>query len=99
FSRTVRAMRREKGHRLVAPVVQAAWGSVLGIELKNRQQLHGGNAQGLEVWDLFHQSGVSAALCRRDARAGMAREAADVKLVDNGLDERALERRGPRPIV
>ena len=55
----------------------------------DRQQLHGRDAEVLQVGDLLDQPGVGAALVRRDARVGVARKAADVHLVDHGFGERA----------
>ena len=94
----IRVMRREERDRLVAPVVDAACRRLLRIELEHRQELDGGDAQVLEVRNLFDQA-------RRRCRAspaetpelGWLREAAHVQLVDDRLGERpsAAARRLP----
>ena len=89
-------MRREERDRLVAPVVRPAWRRRLRIELEHRQELHGGDAQILEIRNLLDQSGVGSARRGGDARARMPGEAAHVQLVDHRLDERA-DRRGASP--
>ena len=97
--RTVGVMRGEERDRLVSPVVHASWRRVLGVELKHRQQLHRRDAEVHEVRDLLDQPGVGASLPGRDARARVAREAAHVKLVDQRLGERPIERRIALPVV
>ena len=60
-------MRREERDGRIAPVVRLARRAVLRVELEHRQQLHCGDAQIFEVWDLFDHSSVCAALLGRDA--------------------------------
>ena len=91
LARAVRVMRRKERDRLVSPVVHAARRRMLRIELKHRQQLHGGDAQVLQVGNLLDQAGVGPSLPGRHPGAGMPGEAADVKLVDDRLGERAAE--------
>ena len=95
--RTVGVMRREERDRLVAPVVHAAGRAVLRIELEDWQQLYGGDAEILEIRNLVDQAGIGPALVDGDPGARMPGEAADVKLVDDGLGDRAAERRDRLP--
>src|ERR1700722_5275111 len=92
-------MRGEKRYRRIAPVVYLSERSVLHVKLEDRQQLDGGNAELLEIRNLFDQAGISAALIRRDSGAGMPREASHVHLVNNGAGRRVAERRVALPIV
>ena len=91
-------MRREERDRLVAPVVHAARRRILRIELKHRQQLHGRDAQVLQVRNLLDQAGVGPSLLAPPG-AGMLGEAADVKLVDDRLGEGPSNRRIAFPVV
>ena len=59
--RAVGVMRREERYRLVAPVVHAA-GRGLRIELLDRQELDGCNAEVLQIGDFLDQAGIGAAL-------------------------------------
>ena len=99
LSGAVGMMRREERDRLVPPVVHATARRILRIELEDGQQLHGGDAEVLEVGDLLDQPGIRAALPGRHPGAFVAGEAAHVELVDHGLGERALERLVPFPVV
>ena len=62
-------------------------------------QRTGGFGSGREVGDLLDQSSVCTALRGRDARAGMAREAAHMELVDHGLGKGPLERQTAVPVI
>ncbi len=93
----VRGLGGEEGHRLVAPEVaqrlageQVAARVVALLELRDRHQLDGGDAQLLEVRDLLDDAAEGAGV--RDSRARVTREAADVDLVDHGVGERDAER-------
>ena len=89
LARAVRLVRREERDRRVAPVVDLARRTVLGVELEHRQQFDRGDAELLEVRNLLDQAGVGAARLLADAGARMAGEAADVHLVDDGARRRA----------
>jgi hypothetical protein len=78
--RAVGAVRREQRDRGVAPVVDAARGRILRVELEDREQLDGRHAESLQVRDLPDQAGIGAGLPGRHARARMAGEAAHVDL-------------------
>ena len=58
-------MRREERDRRIAPVVDLARRTVLGIELKDRQQFDGGDPELLEVGNLLDQTGVGPAAANR----------------------------------
>ena len=92
-------MRRKEGDRGVAPVVDQATRAVLGIELKHRQQLDGGDAQSLEVRDLLDHAGISAAALLGDAGALVAREPSHVHLVHDGPSGRSPEWRVTFPVI
>ena len=96
--RAVRAVRREPGDRLVAPVVRAV-GCGLGVELLHRHQLDRLDAEVDEIRNLLDEPGVGAALGRRDARVWVPREPGHVHLVDHRIDKRPLERRVALPVV
>jgi hypothetical protein len=55
----VRPVRREKRHRLVAPVVRPTAGRVLGVELEHRQQLDRGDAEVDQIRDPVDEAGVA----------------------------------------
>ena len=87
----------EEGHRLVAPEVaqrlageQVAARVVALLELRDRHQLDGGDAQLLEVRDLLDDAAEGAGV--RDTRARVTGEAADVDLVDHRVGERHVQR-------
>src|SRR5205807_7831206 len=83
----------------IAPVVDLSGGTILGIELKYRQQLHGGNAKRLKIRDLLDQAGVSAARLLPDPRTRMARETAHVHLVNDGACGGLAQRLVSLPVV
>ena len=93
--RAVRLMWREERNGGIAPVVRLARRAILRVELEHRQQLHRGDAQILEVGNLFDQSRIGTALLGRDTRAGMARKAPHMQLVNHGLGKGPLKRRSP----
>ena len=92
LERAVAVVRGEVGDRVVAPVI-----AVGGVELEYRQQLDRADAQVDQVGDLLLQRGERSGTS--DFRAGRAREAADVELVDDRLLERARERPVALPVV
>src|SRR6185369_672357 len=83
--RAVGLMRRKEGNRRITPVIDAARRTILRVELKHRQQLDRRDAQVLEVRNFLDQASVGATLRLCDAGTGMAGEAPDVHLVDDGL--------------
>ena len=99
LARAVRLVRREERDRRVAPVVDLARRAILGVELEHRQQFHRGDAELLEIRDLLDQAGVRAARLLADAGTRMAREAADVHLVDDGARGRPAQRHVALPVV
>src|SRR5579863_5971592 len=78
LTRTVGLVRREKRNRRIAPVVDQPGRAILGIELKDRQQLNRGNSKLLEVWNLLNQSCKSAAYVFGNTRTRVASEASHV---------------------
>ena len=63
LARAIGRVRREERDRRVAPIIDLARRGILRIELKDGQQLDGGDAEFLEVGDLLDQAGIGAALC------------------------------------
>ena len=79
---------RREGDAVVAPEVpqplaglRVGEGTIVLVELVDRQQFDGGDAQLFQIGDLLDQPGKVPGL--RDAGGGMAGEAADVQLVDD----------------
>jgi hypothetical protein len=97
--RAIAVVRREKRERLIPPIVPKPRGTILFVEGKNRQKLDGGDAEILEIGNLFDQPGIGAALRRGDARARMPGEAADMHLVDDRVRERPSQGRIVLPVV
>ena len=89
----------EERHGLVAPVVHHARGARLDVELKHWQQLDRRNAQRAQIRDLLYQAGVGAAHSFVHARVRVAREPADVHLVDDRARRRQIERGVAFPVV
>ena len=81
--RAVGLVRREERDRRVAPVVDLSRRTVVGVELKHRQQFDGRDAELLQIGNLLDQAGVGAARLLGDAGTRMPSEAADVHLVDD----------------
>ena len=77
-------MRREERNRRVAPIVNLARRTVLGIELENRQQLDRRNPELFQIGNLLDQAGIRSTQVFLEAGARMPGEAADVHLVDDG---------------
>ena len=97
--RAVRPVWREQRNGCIAPVVRLARRAILRVELEHRQQLHRGDAQILEVGNLFDQSRICTALLDRNTRAAMASKAPHMQLVNHGLGKGPLERPIAFPIV
>ena len=95
----VGAVGREERDRLVAPVVGPVARRVVGVEREHRQQLDGGDAEVDEVRDLLDEARVGPAPSRVHPAARVSGEALDVRLVDHGLRERAIERPVALPVV
>ena len=95
--RAVRLMRRKERDRRIAPVVDLARRTILGIELKYRQQFHGGDAELLKVRNLLDQSCIGAAVCSLDAGTWVAREPADVHFVNDGPSRGPIAAGRPPP--
>ena len=92
-------MGREEGHGRITPVVHQSGGTVLGIELEHRQELHGRDAQPLKIRNLFDEAGERAACPVREAGARVTGEAAHVHLVHDRPRRRPLERGIALPVV
>jgi len=92
-------MRDEERDGCVAPIVDQSGRAILGIELKDREQLDRSDAELLEVGDFCNQAGVSATQFLDETRAGMTREAANVRLVDDCPRIRTFQRRVAFPVV
>ena len=99
LARAVGRVRREEGDRRVAPVVRLAGRAILGVELKDGQQLDGGDAEFLQIGNLLDQAGIGAALRLGHAGAGMAGETAHVHLVNDRPRGRPAQRRVAFPVV
>ena len=99
--RAVRLVRREERHRLVAPVVDATVPrrDGLHVELENRQQLHRGHAQLLQVRNLLDQAGVGAPRGSRHARARVPGEPTHVHLVHHRPRRRGVQGQVAFPVV
>jgi hypothetical protein len=95
----ISVMGREEGQWRVAPVVDAPRRTVLSIELEHGQKLYCGDAQSLEIWNLFDEPCERASRLFADTGARMAGEAAHVQFVDNGLRRGVLQWRIAPPVV
>ena len=62
LARAVRLVRRKERDGRIAPVIDMSRRAILSIELEDRQKFYGGDAEILEIRDLFDQPGVCAAL-------------------------------------
>lgn len=91
-------MRGEERHRTVAPVVHKAGWGVVGVEGQHRHQLHGGDAQRLQVRDLLDQSGVRTRQAPVDPAVRVHRESAHMQFVDDRARETSLEGRIALPV-
>jgi hypothetical protein len=92
-------MRGEERDRLVAPVVREAGRRILRIVLEDGEQLDGRHAEVREIGNLLDETRVRAASRRRDARARVPREPADMQLVDDRVGERSAGRAIVFPVV
>ena len=99
LARAVGRVRREERNRRIAPVIDFSRRAILGIELEDRQQFDGGDAEFLEIGNLLDQTGIGAASVLGDAGTGMAGESAHVHLVDDGPGGGPFQRRITFPIV
>ena len=81
--RAVGLVRREERNRRVAPIVNLARRTILGIELENRQQLDRGNAELFQIGNVFDQAGIGSSQIFLQAGARMPSEAPDMHLVDD----------------
>ena len=97
--RTVAGMGSEKRDRRISPVIDQARRTVLPVELEHRKQLHRGDPEILQVWDLLDHARIGPSPLRGDPGARMPREAGDVHLVDHGRREGPAQRRVTLPIV
>src|SRR5262249_16254728 len=100
----VRCFWRCKSDRVVTPEVAVALTglrvderALVLVELVNRQEFDCGYAERFQVRDFLGQSRERSRM--RDARGGMAGEAADVQLIDNRFLMRHERRRVVAPIV
>jgi hypothetical protein len=98
-ARAVSLVRSEERDRRITPVVDLARRTILGIELKHRQQLHRGDPELLEIRDLLDQARERAAGLLADPGAGMAGEAAHMHLIHDGLGRRPPQRGVAFPVV
>ena len=95
----VAAVGREEGHGVVAPVIGADGFGAVGLfdgELVDGHQLDRGDAERFQVRNFFDDAGVRAGLIDVARRA--AREAADVRFVDDRFGERPAEMAVALPI-
>ena len=73
-------VRGEEVQRHIAPGIP-----FLGVVLKDRHQLDDGDAQFLEVRNLFNEARVGAAGLRRDPGIRVLGESLDMQFVDDGV--------------
>ncbi len=92
-------VRGEKGHGAVTPVVGEPLWCILGIELEHRQQLDGGDAEGLQVGDLLDKPEIGAAQRRINPRAGGFGKPPQMQLIDHRAGERVGGQLVPFPVV
>ena len=92
-------MGREEGHGRIAPVVHQPRGAILRVELEHRQELHGRDAQPLEVGNLLDEARERAARLFREAGARVTGEAAHMHLVHDRPRRGPLERGIALPVV
>ena len=92
-------MGREEGHGCIAPVVHQPRGAILRVELEHRQELHGRDAQPLEVGNLLDEARERAARLFREAGARVTGEAAHMHLVHDRPRRGPLERGIALPVV
>src|SRR5690242_2640512 len=92
-------MRRKKRNGRVAPVVDQSMRTVLGIELKHRQQLNRCNAQLLKIRNLFDETSVGAGCRGMYTRIGVTSESSHVKFIDHGSGTGSVQRRVPLPVI
>ncbi len=97
--RAVRLMRREERDRRVAPVIDESRRRVLGVELKHRQELDGGDPEVAEIRNLLDEPGKRAARLLGHAGARMAGEPSDVHLVHDRVRGGPSQRRVALPVV
>ena len=95
-------MRREEAHGAVAPEVaeperRRRRGDVLRIEREHRQELDVGDPERFEIRNFLDETAKRAGAL--DAGRRVARVARDVKLVDDGVVQRPLERPVALPVV
>ena len=95
-------VRGEEAVGAVAPVILESQvcgfgGDVLGVEGHDRHQLHMGDAEVLEIGDLFDQGSVGSRV--GDPGGWVAGEAGQVHLVDHRLVERRMEPVVTLPVV
>ncbi len=98
-ARHVAAVGREERHGVVAPVVRADRLGAVGFfdrELVDRHQLDRRDTERFQIRNFFDDAGVGAGLLDVARRA--AREAADVRFVDDRFGERAAEMAVALPI-
>ena len=95
----VRSVRGEVGNRLVAPVVRPSGGRGEPIELEHRQQFDRADTKVDQVRDPLDEPGVGATPSVGHARVRVRGEAAHVRLVDDRVVERPIERAVALPVV
>ena len=98
-TRAVAGVGGEERDRRIPPVVDQARRAILPIELEHGHELDRGDPEILEIRDLLDHSRVGAAQSRRDARAGVPREARHVHLVDHRGGEGPAEGGVALPVV
>ena len=84
LTRAVRLVRRKERNRCIAPVIDRPCGAILSVELEDRQQFDGGDAELLKIRNLLDQTGVRAAVLSGTPELGCGREPAHVHLVNDG---------------
>ena len=88
--RTVSLVRGEEGHRRIPPIVAQSGGAVLGIELKDREKLHGGNSQVGKVGNFFDEPGKVPRFSLATPGARVVGEATHMQFIDYRLGKGAF---------
>lgn len=89
----------QKRHRRIPPVVHPLGRTILGIELEDRQQLHCGYTQLLEIRNFLDQPRIRSTSLLCDTGTGITGEPSYVHFVNDRSSRRSLERMISFPIV
>ena len=93
--RAIGLVRRKEGNWRIAPVIDSSRRAILGVELKDGQQFHGGDAEFLQIGNLFDQTGIGSSLIGGHARARMAGEPSHMHFIDDRAGRGTLSGTSP----